>query len=166
MIFLDSVQYSTFRTNYSNHPTKLADLQRGLTAENLRVESGKFQIEYQITLICTTADIASLRTSFDKTQTSNNALSFIDEEGVTWTPSAGNDDDTHRYSTGVFFAPYGEPKPATAKGWRSDNLFLIQITLLTVAFYGLSSQTGYLLTEAGDYLNTEAGNRVLWQTGL
>jgi hypothetical protein len=135
MITLDSKNYSVSQTNYGHKQDKFASVDRGLTGLPLRVEGGAFENAYDLTLLCDTTDITNLRTSFAKTATigtpATNLLDFIDEEGVEWSPSAGSDDSTHRYSTGVYFISISETKPlSVSHGWTSAQRFLVTVKLL------------------------------------
>jgi hypothetical protein len=163
MIILDGHTYRVHQTNYSNKQTKVAAIERGLGGTPLRMESGAFQDDYDLVLVCTLAQIDTLQDSFAKVLISNNAVDFMDEEGVHWIAGAGVNDATHRYGTGVYFAPSRGPKPITATGWTEANRFLVSVHLLTAAYWGLGFETGYLLSEIGENLTTEANERLLWE---
>lgn len=164
MITLDSNSYSTFQAEYSKNQIKLGSTGRSLQGNVLRQEAQSFQTEYTITLLLEVTDISNLRASFEKSY-GIIPIDFTDEEGISWIASSGTDDSTHFYGTGVYFVGFQEPKPlSVALGWGS-NKFTSQIQLISVAYDGVIPRpSGYLLTEAGEYLNTEAGDRLLWQS--
>lgn len=129
-ITLDSQTYNVFQTNYGHKQAKTGSMSVGITGLPLRVEGGSFQNVYDLTLLCTTADIANLRTSFAKVTATgtppSNLLSFTDEEGVTWNPNSSGGGNVN---TGVFFLSMSDPKPLAPKGWSIGNRFTVQIQL-------------------------------------
>jgi hypothetical protein len=138
-ISLDGNTYSVRGTGYGHPQRKISDTKRTLTGALSRVESGVFDNIYDLTLIVTTAQIATLRTSYAKVTTTGtpaaNLLDFTDEEGVHWNPASSGGGNVN---TGVWFDGTIDPKPMTERGWTSGNRFLVQIRLLVNA-QGLSS---------------------------
>lgn len=139
-IKLDGSYYSVFQSNYQHAQSKHASMARSITGDIVRIDSGVFQNSYQLTLICNTSEILTLRTSFAKSGTDStapttfNKLDFIDEEGKEWNPTTG----TGVNNTGVYFTSLGTPKPMNTFGWTDKNRFLVDITLV-VNSKGISS---------------------------
>lgn len=129
-IALDSNVYKTHQISYAHSQDKTAALNRTLSGGWDRVESGIFTNSYKIGLICSTTDIANLRTSFNKTSVGNNKLDFIDEENTHWNPlgSGGG-----VLNTGVYFVAMSAPKPMSASGWVSQNRFVVEIQLVSIS---------------------------------
>jgi hypothetical protein len=167
MIVLDGNSYSVSQLAYSKNQIKLGSTGRSLQGKVLRNEAQVFQTEYDITLLLNITDIPKLRASFTKSY-GIMPLDFTDEEGIEWIAASGSDDDSHFYGTGVYFVGFQEPKAlSVAQGWMSGNRFTSQINLLTASYYGVRPRpSGYLLTEAGAYLNTESNERILWQASI
>ena len=129
-ITLDGSVYDILQTNYGHHQEKHASTAVGITGLPLRVEGGSFANTYNLTLVCTTSEITTLRTSFAKVATTGtpptNRLNYVDEEGVTWNPASSGGGNT---GTGGYFVTMGEPKPLTPLGWSSKNRFSVQVVL-------------------------------------
>ena len=129
-ITLDGSVYDILQTNYGHHQEKHASTAVGITGLPLRVEGGSFANTYNLTLVCTTSEIATLRTSFAKVATTGtppaNRLNFVDEESVQWSPASSGGGNVN---TGVYFVSMAEPKPLTPLGWSAKNRFSVQITL-------------------------------------
>lgn len=137
-ITLDGQTYYTFQTGYAHAQTKIGVTDRGLTGLPIRVESGFFDNTFTIDLLIDVNDLVNLRASLNKTDPTgtppNNLLSFTDEEGVSWIPSAGSDDSTHIYSTGVYFTNMTPPKPlSVALGFSSGQRLTTTLTLIVNA---------------------------------
>jgi hypothetical protein len=166
MIKLDGNFYSVSQTLYAKNANKLGSTERGLTGKVLRNESQVFETVYGMTLLLNTADVATLRASFDKSYP-NIPVDFIDEEGWQWLSGTGMDDDTHFYNTGVYFTLFQEPKPLSPVGWNSGNRFTSQIGLITDSYYGIRPRpSGYLITDVPEYIITDLGERLLWDASI
>lgn len=165
MIVLDSVSYSTYQTQYSKNQIKLGSTGRSLQGKVLRNEAQSFQTEYAITLLLEVTDIPNLRASFVKSY-GIMPIDFTDEENISWIASSGVDDDTHFYSTGVYFVAFQEPKPLSVAGWTSGNRFTSQIELISASYYGVRPRpTGFILVHpgGGHILVHPGGGSLKWQ---
>ena len=129
-ITLDGNNYECLGTSYGHHQEKHASTAVGITGLPLRVEGGSFANTYNLTLVCTTSEITTLRTSFNKTATTGtppaNRLNYVDEESTQWNPASSGGGNVN---TGVYFVTMGEPKALTPLGWSAKNRFSVQITL-------------------------------------
>ncbi len=134
MITLDSSTYSLHLNKYSHVQSKIAAEERTLTGDLSRTESGYFVNTYNMTLLCTTTEVTSLRASFGKVTASGtpaaNKLDFTDEEGTRWNPASSGGGVVN---TGVYFEGKLDPKPLAPTGWTTRNRFTVDITLTAIA---------------------------------
>jgi hypothetical protein len=166
MITLDGFSFHTDKSNYADRPDAPATYGRGLTGLVLAIESGNvYQVE-TITLNISQFESELLKASFTKCHSTNVNLKYTDERGVTWDTASGNDTAMHKYDCGAWIESLGEPKPATEALFdpfgkilfTPTNRFTTQMVLKMLA-----RDSGYLLTEAGEIINTESSDRLLWQ---
>jgi hypothetical protein len=133
-ITLDGNAYSTYQKEYRHHITTPGATTRAVNFAVVRQTGGsKFATRYELTLRCTLAQLGTLKTTFAKQTSGSNLLNFVDEESFNWNPSAGSNDATHAYSTGVYFVAMGEPRPVTGRAWDSNNRYLVDIALVVNA---------------------------------
>ncbi len=128
MITLDGSTYSSLLTNVADPQVQFRNEARGLTGLPIFLTTGLLGRNPAFTLVCTLAQVATLKTSYAKTT----LLDFTDESGVAWLVAAGSNDPTHIYSTGVMFdsSVVLDPKPMAPVGWTSGNRYSVQIKLV------------------------------------
>lgn len=128
-IILDGHSYNVLGTGYGTPLEGRQTIAESVEGGTVVIEAPLTKRAYHLTLLCTIADVATLRQTYAKTAT---ALNLTDEEGFTWSTSAGTNDATHAYSTGVYIdknaSPF-DPKPMTPMGWTQANRFTVDIHL-------------------------------------
>lgn len=139
MIWLDGIGYHVDKTNYADKSTTLASYARGVTGKLLVVESGVEQQQLTIQLNVSQPESELLRAAFIKCHNTGVYLDFVDARGVAFLVATGTDVANVKYfSTGVWIAALGEPKPATealfdpaASAWFSPyKRFTVEVQLM------------------------------------
>ncbi|MBI5035561.1 MAG: hypothetical protein HZB51_34145 [Chloroflexi bacterium] len=125
MVTINGIQFQVIKGTYKVNPTPMRSTARAVNGKPTRTETGYCGITYEMQLLCTYAQLIALRKWNKESTPPKNLHTFIDQEGILFSPNTGTNTPTAIYSTGVYFDELRFD--AESGKWDKDGIYYADV---------------------------------------